>query len=75
MLILQCIGTCLRLGSPSDVRLERFVEAVQVPESGLTHTALVGSHKQSVEDVERLFGLALSSWRKSSIPMKQNISR
>ena len=47
------IGTSLRLGSPSDVRLERFVEAV------LTHTALVGSRKQSVEDVERLFGLPL----------------
>ncbi len=41
------------------MRLERFVEAVEVPESGLTHTALVGSRKQSVEDVERLFGLAL----------------
>ena len=41
------------------MRLERFVEAVQVPESGLTHTALVGRRKQSVEDVERLFGLPL----------------
>ena len=41
------------------MRLERFVEAVEAPESGLTHTALVGSHKQSVEDVERLFGFAL----------------
>ena len=57
--MIQRIGTCLRLGSPSDVQLERFVEAVEVPESGLTHTALVGSRKQSVEDVERLFGLAL----------------
>ena len=38
---------------------ERFVEAVQVPESGLTHTSLVGSRKQSVEDVECLFGHAL----------------
>ena len=38
---------------------ERFVEAVQVPESRLTHTALVGSCKQSVEDVECRFGLTL----------------
>ena len=37
----------------------KIVEALEVPESGLTHRALVGSRKQSVEDVERLFGLAL----------------
>ena len=32
---------------------------MQVPESGLTHTALVGSRKQLIEAVERLFGLPL----------------
>lgn len=49
------------------MRLERFVEAVEVLESGLTHTALVGSRKQSVEDVES------TSWKKSSIAMKHSI--
>lgn len=36
--------------------MERFVEALQDPKSGLTYPALVGTRKQSVEDVERLFG-------------------
>ena len=53
------------------MRLERFVEAVQVPESGLTHTALVGRRKQSVEDVERLFGLQFME-KKNSIQVKQS---
>lgn len=36
--------------------LEKFVEALADPESGLTYPALTGARKQSVEDVERLFG-------------------
>ena len=54
--IMQRIGTCLRLGGPDEIHLERFVEALQDPESGLTHPALVGTRKQSIEDIERLFG-------------------
>lgn len=36
--------------------LERFVEALQDPDAHLTHPALTGVRKQSVQDVERLFG-------------------
>lgn len=39
-----------------NVRLEKFVEALHHPETGLTYPALSGVRKQSVEDVERLFG-------------------
>lgn len=46
----------MRLGGCSEIQLERFVEALQDSETGLTHTALSGTRKQSVEDVERLFG-------------------
>ena len=53
---MQRIGTCLRLGGPDGIHLERFVEALQDPDSGLTHPALVGTRKQSIEDIERLFG-------------------
>ena len=52
----QRIGTSLRVGGPKEIHLERFVEALQDTESGLTYPALVGTRKQSVEDVERLFG-------------------
>ena len=47
------------MGGPREVRLERFVEALQDDDSGLTYPALVGTRKQSVEDVERLFGESL----------------
>ena len=36
--------------------MERFVEALKDPATGLTYPALTGVRKQSVEDVERLFG-------------------
>ncbi len=39
-----------------DVGLERFVEALPDKEAGLTYPALTGIRKQSVQDVERLFG-------------------
>lgn len=38
------------------IRLEKFVEALHDPATGLTYPALTGVRKQSVEDVERLFG-------------------
>ena len=44
------------------MNLERFEEALHDPTSGLTYTALSGIRKQSVEDVERLFGDPLISW-------------
>lgn len=46
----------MRKGRPDTVKLERFTEALQDPSSGLTYPALVGSRKQSVQNVERLFG-------------------
>lgn len=52
----QRIGSSLRKGSAQGIRLERFVKALEDPSSGLTYTALTGARKQSVEDVERLFG-------------------
>ena len=45
----------MRLGGPQEIHLERFVEALQDPDSGLTYPALVGTRKQSIEDVEWLF--------------------
>ena len=36
-----------------EVQLERFVEAINDPNTGLTYPALTGIRKQSVEDVER----------------------
>lgn len=47
----QRIATSLRVGGPKEICLERFVEALQDTESGLTHPALVATRK-SVEDVE-----------------------
>ena len=38
------------------MRLERFVEALKDPNTGLTYLALTGVRMQSVQDVERLFG-------------------
>ena len=47
---------------PKEMNLERFEEALHDPTSGLTYTALSGIRKQSVEDVEWLFGDPLISW-------------
>jgi len=45
-----------------DIQLKRFMEAVHDPSAGLTYIALSGVRKQSVEDVERLFGKPLIKW-------------
>lgn len=42
--------------------MERFVQALEDSSSGLTYTALTGVRKQSVEDVERLFGPGVISF-------------
>lgn len=52
----------MRQGGPKDIQLERFEEALHDPTTGLTYTALSGVRKQSVEDVERLFGDPLITW-------------
>ena len=41
------------------IRLERFVEALTDKHAGLTYPALTGVRKQSVQDVERLFGFGV----------------
>ena len=58
----QCIGHSLRQGGPHNLQLERFEEAVHDPAVRLTFCALSGVHKQSVEDVERLFGESVIEW-------------
>ena len=52
----QRIAGSLRRGAAGDIGLEKFVEALKDPSTGLTYPALTGVQKQSVEDVERLFG-------------------
>ncbi len=46
----------MRQGRIDEIRLEKFVEALHDTSTGLTHPALTGIRKQSVQDVERLFG-------------------
>ena len=53
---IQRIAGSLRRGAAQDIGLEKFVEALKDPSTGLTYPALTGVRKQSVEDVERLFG-------------------
>ena len=65
MVLLQRMGNSLRLGGPPGLRLERFAEALNDRSSGLTYPALTGTRKQSVEDVERLFGTLLIEFMKA----------
>ena len=46
----------MRRGAAADIGLEKFVEALKDSSTGLTYPALTGVRKQSVEDVEKLFG-------------------
>ncbi|XP_065892094.1 uncharacterized protein [Dysidea avara] len=59
--IFKRIGHSLRQGN-SNLQLERFAEALHDPSAGLTYCALSGIRKQSVEDVDRLFGQSLIDW-------------
>ena len=43
-------------GGPCEIHLERFEEALHDFAAGLTYSALSGIRRQSVEDVERMFG-------------------
>ena len=62
---MQRIGHSLRQGGPRHIHLERFEEALHDPAAGLTYSALSGIRKQSVEDVERLFGQTVIAWMKT----------
>ena len=42
--------------------MERYVEALSDPSSGLTYPALTGARKQSVVDAERLFSPKLAAF-------------
>ena len=44
------------------MNLERYVEALSEPSSGLTYPTLTGSQKQSVIDTECLFNLDLAAF-------------
>ena len=52
---MQRIAQSLRCGGPADLRLERFMEAVQDPDVQLSYHAIIGTRKQSVTDVEQIF--------------------
>ena len=58
---IQRIGNSLRHGCVRNIGLERFVEALEEPR---TYPALTGVRKQSVEDVERLFGQGVIDFMK-----------
>ena len=61
----QRIASHTRSGGPDQLCLERFAEALSVPESGLTYPALIGARKQSVVDAERFFGPELAQFMRS----------
>ena len=48
---IQRTGNSLRRGCVRNIGVERFVEALEEPKTGLTYPALTGVRKQSVEDV------------------------
>ena len=60
----QRIGITTREGKNGRIRLERFGEALSDSSTGLTVPALTGERKQSITDVERLFGAGLLEWLK-----------
>lgn len=56
------MANSIRSRAPADIRLERFYEASQSPDTRLTHTAVIGERKQSVEDAERFFSPFVRDW-------------
>ena len=64
LFVLQRIASHTRSGGPDKLQLERFVEALSDPSSGLTYPALTGARKQSVVDAERLFNPDLTAFMK-----------
>lgn len=59
---MQRIASSTREGGPSELLLERFVEALSDPATKLTYYALSGARKQSVQDAERLFSPHLADF-------------
>ena len=55
---------CPRQGGPYHICLERFEEDLHDTSARLTYSAFSGVRKQSVEDVERLFGQSVIAWMK-----------
>ena len=53
--LLKRMAKHTRDGGNQDFTYERFDEAMRDPTTGLTHAALVGTHKQSVPDAEKLY--------------------
>ena len=52
---MQRMGQHTREAGPDAIPMERFMEALGDPESGLTHLALIGARKQCTDDVKKLF--------------------
>ena len=59
---MQRIGQSTRRGGPSNMKLERFNEALYDPTTKLTYPALTGQRKQSIRDVEILFSEAVEKF-------------
>ena len=59
---LQRIATATRTGGPDGLHLDRFVEALDDPSSGLTYAAVTGQRKQSVRDAEVLFSAEMADF-------------
>lgn len=55
--VLKRIGKSTREGHNTGLNFDAFDAALKDPKSGLTHAALVGLRKQSVQDVERLLSV------------------
>ena len=58
------MATATRAGGPKELRLERFTEVLQDPNSRLTYAALTGQRKQSVRDAERLLSQEMVNFMK-----------
>ena len=57
----------MRRGGTRGIHLEQFIQAMEDPSTRLTYSALSGVRKQSVEDVERLFGPGVISFMKMKL--------
>lgn len=64
LILIKRMANHTRSGGPDQIQLERFVEALSEPSSGLTYPALTGSRKQSVIDAERFFSPDLAEFMK-----------
>ena len=60
---IQRIATSTREGGPTNMPLERFVDALSDPLSNLTYFALSGACKQLVQDAECLLSTEVADFR------------